>query len=428
MKMKKITAIALALLSAGMLTACGSSQESTQKEETSSKESTETASSKKDDVTHIEFFQMKKEAVDTVDYLIAEFEKQHPDIDVEQVTVPDGESVLMTRAAADDLPDVFTHYPIYADFTNFVKEGKVLDITGKPCTETINPEYLKSAEIDGKNYIAPISLSYLGIYYEENRFKEKGYEVPETWDDLVALVDKMQENGDTPFILSNKEGWTISDLWTGIMTKEIGTYQGFYEDMLAGKDSYSQNPVAKDSLEKAKWVIDNAQTDSISVSYDQAITDFVNGKGMMMPSGSFALPSLKTSNPDASFKVFLWPAYNDDPKEMLNVDWAIAAGNNKNDNKEAVDTFMQYLTSTEAAQIFADRDHTPSAIKGVVADIPEAPMMMESIEKNGVLDAMAPPAGFEQEKRAELQEMVMDGDITKCLNKLDEIWKELTAE
>ena len=41
---------------------------------------------------------------------------------------------------------------------------------------------------------------------------------------------------------------------------------------------------------------------------------------------------------------------------------------------------------------------------------------------------MAPPAGFEQEKRAELQEMVMDGDITKCLNKLDEIWKELTAE
>ena len=39
---------------------------------------------------------MKKEAVDTVDYLIAEFEKQHPDIDVEQVTVPDGESVLMT--------------------------------------------------------------------------------------------------------------------------------------------------------------------------------------------------------------------------------------------------------------------------------------------------------------------------------------------
>lgn len=141
MKMKKVTAIALALLSAGMLTACGSSQESTQKEETSSKESTETASSKKDDVTHIEFFQMKKEAVDTVDYLIAEFEKQHPDIDVEQVTVPDGESVLMTRAAADDLPDVFTHYPIYADFTNFVKEGKVLDITGmhiplKLCTRS----------------------------------------------------------------------------------------------------------------------------------------------------------------------------------------------------------------------------------------------------------------------------------------------------
>ena len=223
MKMKKITAIALALLSAGMLTACGSSQESSKKDASSSEESTETASSKKDDVTHIEFFQMKKEAVDTVDYLIAEFEKQHPDIDVEQVTVPDGESVLMTRAAADDLPDVFTHYPIYADFTNFVKEGKVLDITGKPCTETIDPEYLKSAEIDGKNYIAPISLAYLGIYYEENSFKEKGYEVPETWDDLVALVDKMQENGDTPFILSNKEGWTISDMWTGIMTKEIGT-------------------------------------------------------------------------------------------------------------------------------------------------------------------------------------------------------------
>lgn len=435
---KRTVAVALALLSACMLTACGSDQESDKKGAASSTESTDTGSSntesakadnsKTSDVTHIEFFQMKKEAVDTVDYLISEFEKQHPEIDVEQVTVPDGETVLMTRAAADDLPDIFTHYPIDANFTNFVKEGKVLDITGKPCTENIDPEYLKSAEIDGKNYIAPISVEYNGIYYEENSFKEKGYEVPETWGDLVALADKMKENGETPFILSNKDGWTTSYLWTGIMTKDMGSYKDFYEDMKAGKDSFSQNPIAKTTLEKAKWVIDNAQNDSISVSYDQAITDFVNGKGMMMPSGSFVLPSLQSANPDASFKIFPWPTDTGETKETVRVDWAIAAGKNSNDNKEAVDTFMEYLTSTEAAQIFSDRDHSLSAIKGVVPDIPEAQKVVDSVEKNGVLDAVAPPPGFEQEKRAELQELVMDGDVTKCLNKLDEIWKELTAE
>ena len=252
--------------------------------------------------------------------------------------------------------------------------------------------------------------------------------MPETWGDLVALADKMKENGETPFILSNKDGWTTSYLWTGIMTKDMGSYKDFYEDMKAGKDSFSQNPIAKTTLEKAKWVIDNAQNDSISVSYDQAITDFVNGKGMMMPSGSFVLPSLQSANPDASFKIFPWPTDTGETKETVRVDWAIAAGKNSNDNKEAVDTFMEYLTSTEAAQIFSDRDHSLSAIKGVVPDIPEAQKVVDSVEKNGVLDAVAPPPGFEQEKRAELQELVMDGDVTKCLNKLDEIWKELTAE
>ena len=54
----------------------------------------------------LEFFTQKREAADTFDKIISEFNASQEEIVVKQNIVPDSTSVLMSRAATGDLPDI----------------------------------------------------------------------------------------------------------------------------------------------------------------------------------------------------------------------------------------------------------------------------------------------------------------------------------
>ncbi len=84
---------------------------------------------------------------------------------------------------------------------------------------------------------------------------------------------------------------------------------------------------------------------------------------------------------------------------------------------------MTYLFSTEAGQMYSDRDHSPSAIKGVTADIPQDKLVLDLIDKAGVLDLAVPPTGFEDTKRSEIQNVFMGTSVSDFLTQLDEDWK-----
>ena len=58
--------------------------------------------------TQIELFQFKGEAVDIFGELVADFEAEHPDIDVVLNNVPNADAAIRTRLVRDDVPDVMT--------------------------------------------------------------------------------------------------------------------------------------------------------------------------------------------------------------------------------------------------------------------------------------------------------------------------------
>ena len=286
-------------------------------------------------------------------------------------------------------------------------------------------QYLEAAKINGKNYIMPISIEFFGIYYNVDKFDKNGYEVPKTWDDLVTLADKLKKDNEIPFILSNKDSWTISQaLVFNIETKDRGSHKKFYDDLTGGNTSFEKDKIFRSALEKTCWMVDNAQSDNISVSYDQAINDFATGKGVMFPEGIYSLPSIEAANPEMNVAMFSTPNDTGDVKETVRIDMAVAAGKNGNKHDAAIDKFLDFLTSEKGAQMFSDMDHSLSAIQSVKASNEKAKLVVDSINNNRVLDATAPPAGFEQAKRSELQTLVMDGNVDECLKKLDSDWKE----
>lgn len=60
---------------------------------------------------------------------------------------------------------------------------------------------------DGHYYFVPIYNYPWVVFYNKSTFKEKGYEVPKTWDAYLTLLKKMKGDGLTPLAFADKDGW-----------------------------------------------------------------------------------------------------------------------------------------------------------------------------------------------------------------------------
>ena len=64
-----------------------------------------------------------------------------------------------------------------------------------------------SKGLDGHYYLVPIYNYPWVVFYNKSTFSSKGYTVPTTWDDYVALLKKMKTDGLVPQAFADKDGW-----------------------------------------------------------------------------------------------------------------------------------------------------------------------------------------------------------------------------
>ena len=64
-----------------------------------------------------------------------------------------------------------------------------------------------SKGLDGHYYLVPLYNYPWVVHYNKSVFKDKGYEVPTTWDAFIALAKKMQADGLVPLAFAEKDGW-----------------------------------------------------------------------------------------------------------------------------------------------------------------------------------------------------------------------------
>ena len=82
-------------------------------------------------------------------------------------------------------------------------------------------------EYEGKHYGLPTNINLKSmVWYPKDDFDAAGYEVPETWDDLIALSDQIVEDGSTPWCVGFESGgdtgWPATDWMEDIMLRTAG--------------------------------------------------------------------------------------------------------------------------------------------------------------------------------------------------------------
>ncbi len=82
-------------------------------------------------------------------------------------------------------------------------------------------------EYDGEHYGIPTNINLKSmVWYPKDDFDAAGYEVPETFDDLIALSDQIVADGSTPWCVGFESGgatgWPATDWMEDIMLRTAG--------------------------------------------------------------------------------------------------------------------------------------------------------------------------------------------------------------
>ena len=88
--------------------------------------------------------------------------------------------------------------------------------------------YVGLTEHEGKHWGLPTNINLKSmIWYPKDDFDKAGYEVPETFDDLLALSDQIVKDGGTPWCVGfesgGASGWPATDWMEDIMLRTAGT-------------------------------------------------------------------------------------------------------------------------------------------------------------------------------------------------------------
>jgi alpha-glucoside transport system substrate-binding protein len=186
---------------------------------------------------------------------LADFQKA-TGITIQVDSVPTShETVLKARiegGAPPDIAQLAQPTPVLA----YAAEGKVIDLAS-----FMDPNKLKSehpatiglvsqgAKIWGLPYKADVKST---VWYPIKAFAAKGYQVPKTWDDLIALSDKIVADGSNPWCVSaggpgDATGWQITD-WIEQVVLETKGLQ-YYNDWISHKVTF-EDPGIKDAFDK----------------------------------------------------------------------------------------------------------------------------------------------------------------------------------
>jgi alpha-glucoside transport system substrate-binding protein len=94
--------------------------------------------------------------------------------------------------------------------------------------EELFGEYFMSlGEFEGKHYGMPTNINLKSmIWYPVDDFEAAGYEIPTTWDELIALSDQIVDDGGTPWCVGLESGgatgWPATDWMEDIMLATAG--------------------------------------------------------------------------------------------------------------------------------------------------------------------------------------------------------------
>lgn len=225
--------------------------------------------------------------------------------------------------------------------------------------ETLSREFLRLGTFDNELYgLMVTSRSKSTIWYNVDSFEEYDFEIPQTWDELVAITDTYVANGDVPFALGGGDGWTLTDWFENIYIRLYGQLD--YNRLFVVRSLRWDDPKVATTLDLMAQVLlpydDHLPdgTDSIlEVGHREAVRSWLEGETSMYYEGGFVRGYAQEIFPDLicdeDYSFFTFPEINPDYGTPIVGGGQLAVVFNDTD---AVREFMNFIASEEGATVW----------------------------------------------------------------------------
>ncbi len=366
-------------------------------------------------------------------------------IEVEYQGTPDFETQVAVRAQAGNPPDIAVLFQpalmaSLAEGGNLVDLGQVFD--AQTLSDNFASYWLDLGRAEGMQYGLPVRGATKSIvWYPVKAFQEAGYEVPQTWDEMIALMDQMVADGTAPWCIGIEHGantgWAATDWVENILLRTAPPE--LYDQWIKGEVKFT-DPAIKAAHEKMAevWLND----DYVYGGRPTILTTFV-GEAM---NPMFDTPPSCYFHVQAGWITDFWPKENDQPLYTPGVDAdffylppidpqygkpvegsgdvAVMFG-----DRPEVRAAMQYLATPEAFMPWIEQGGFVSANKNVALDAYANPIdagQAKILDEATVLrfdasDAMPKEVGSGTFWKGEV-DFINGGDLNAILQTIDASW------
>jgi alpha-glucoside transport system substrate-binding protein len=302
------------------------------------------------------------------------FEEKFPNVSVKYTSGGDNLAPLLSTAVeGGNPPDIAAigQPGLMADFAQQNAIQPIDDLRDK-IVDAFGEDVADSGTVDGTQY----GVLYKGankstVWYNVATFEEAGVEPPETWDDFVQARDTIKAAGITPFSVGVDLGWPITDLFENIYIRTAGPEK---YDQLARHEIPWTDQSVKDALTLMQDVLGTSDNlvggteGALQTEMPDSVANVFreDPRGSMVIIGDFAPGQTETTlEPETGFNVFTFPSIEgSEPSVVGGGDLFV-----KFKDSPAADAFLEFLTTTEAAEIWAERGGFSSPHKDLDVDV-----------------------------------------------------------
>ena len=346
-------------------------------------------------------------------------------IKVELTTDKKLEDVIGPSMQGGDYPDV-VHLATGREAAlteQFIKGNLIADITdvlsmtvpgeSKKVSEKIAGGFtdtsLTNPYGDGKTYLAPMFYSPCGLFYNAGFLKEKGWDVPTTWDEMWELGDKAAAEG--TYLFTYPTTGYFDAFFYALMYAAGGPE--FFNKATHYEEGIWDTPEAKTCFDIVNKLASYTNPITPAQANDQDFTQnqqlVLDNKALFMPNGTWivgemaeapradgfewgmtALPAVKAGGDQYSYTWF----------EQA---WIPAGA----EHLDAAKQFVAYLYSDEACKLFAESGAIQPVL-GIADDLEGDNKMFYSIYDNGAKAAMGNFASFSAIPGVEVRTVFFD--------------------
>jgi raffinose/stachyose/melibiose transport system substrate-binding protein len=332
---------------------------------------------------------------DAIDQLNAEFEAAHPGVTIDRTsfTFEDLKTKLALGLSSDDGPDVSMVNQGFPDMGALVAADLLLPLNDYSTKYGWDKRWSaallarNSFTADGKTfgegnlYGVSTTAEIGGVFYHKDLFKQYNIEVPKTFEEFQAMLDKFVAAGVTPFAFGPLAGshslhffFTIQHSFSNI---------DWLNDFI-----YRRNGATFDTPENLQaaqtvqeWASKYFTKDFSGIERAAARSDFFNKKYPLMIDGSWEGAEMVSNNLGDEVGFFLFPRHTDGEPPLAFGGWSLAWGVRKTSpNPDLAAEYVEWQTGPRAAEVWAG-----------IGDVPATGLTDRSIIKysvqNDILDA-----------------------------------------